>query len=410
MPQRPTDPEQEPIGEFLERLVNGEQVSRRTVLQRFAAAGLTAGSASAFLAACGGVEGTNDSKKTVDTANVSHPKAAVGTITFSNWPLYIDEKVIPPWEKETGGKLKYLEDYNDNEEFYAKVRQELEQGKPIGRELVAPTDWMAARWIDLGYAEPIDKKNVPNAKNLQPSLANPPYDKNRDFTLPWQSGITGIGYNPKKTGRKLTSVNDLFDPKFKGRVSMFSEWRDSAGLVLLGEGKNPTEGTKDDYTAAIAKIGEESDKGQIRRFTGNDYTKDLASGNLWACVAWSGDLVQLQADNPDLEFLVPEEGGMSWSDNMLMPAKESAAGYYGAETFMNYVYDPQVAATIAAYVNYFCPVTGVKEILAEKSPELAENQLIFPDEQTLSQLSPYPSLPAAEERELTAEMQKVTGA
>jgi hypothetical protein len=152
MPQRPIDPDQEPITEFLDRLVNGAQVSRRTVLQRFAAAGLTAGSASAFLAACGGVEGTNENKKTVDTSNVSHPKTSVGTVTFSNWPLYIDEKVIPPWEKETGGKLKYIEDYNDNEEFYAKVRQELEQSKPIGRELVAaPTVSPAAanRWSTL---------------------------------------------------------------------------------------------------------------------------------------------------------------------------------------------------------------------------------------------------------------------
>ena len=196
--------------------------------------------------------------------------------------------------------MKYLEDYNDNEEFFAKVRQELEAGRPIGRELVAPTDWMAARWIDLGYAEPIDKTNVPNAKNLRASLAARRFDPERDFTLPWQSGITGIGYNPKKTGRELTSVNDLFDPKFKGRVTMFSEWRDSAGLVLLGMGKDPTTATKDDYLQAIEKIDKESRNGQIRRFTGNDYTKDLAAGNLWACVAWSGDLVQLKADNPNL--------------------------------------------------------------------------------------------------------------
>lgn len=400
----------EPIEGFLERLVNGQQVDRRTVLRRFAAAGLTVGSASALLAACGGVEGEEEGKERKDVANVSHPKTDIGTITISNWPLYIDKDVLPGWEKLNDANIKYIEDYNDNEEYYAKVRQELEQGTPIGREMVVPTDWMAARWIDLGYAEPVDKANVPNAKNLQDSLKSPPFDKNRDFTLPWQSGITGIGYNPKKTGRRLTSVNDLFDPEFKGRVTMFNDWRDSAGLVLLGQGKNPTEASKDEYMEAIAKIGEESDKGQIRRFTGNDYTKDLASGNLWACVAWSGDLVQLEADNPDLEFLVPEEGGMSWSDNMLLPANESNAGYYGAETFMNYVYDPEVAAKIAAYVNYFCPVKGVKEILAKEDPELAGNQLIFPDEETLSQLSPYPSLGAADERELTAEMQKVTGA
>ncbi len=406
--ERGPQQDEEPLEQFLERLVAGEPISRRSVLRRFAAAGLTVGSASAFLAACGGVEGTANKGTTVDVANVSHPKEDFSKVVFSNWPLYIDQKVIPPWEKEQGAKLRYLEDYNDNEEFFAKVRQELESGSGIGRDLVAPTDWMAARWIDLGYAVPIDKANVPNAKNLQDSLASPPYDKNRDFTLPWQSGITGIGYNPKKTGRKLTSVKDLYDPAFKGRVSMFTEWRDSAGLVLLGMGKDPTTATKDDYTEAIARIDEENKKGQIRKFTGNDYTKDLAAGNLWACIAWSGDLVQLQADNPNLEFLVPEEGAMTWSDNMLIPQKPTTA--YGAETFMNYVYDPEVAAVIAAYVNYFCPVKGVKEILAKTDPELANNQLIFPDDKTLAQLHAYPSLGAAPERELTAEMQKVTGA
>ncbi len=397
----------EPVDLFFERLVEGEPISRRAALRRMAAAGLVVGSAGSLLAACG-VEGTKNTDAPAGTAAVNHPKTAIGTVTFSNWPLYIDKETKPGWEKLTGGKLKYTEDYNDNEEFFAKVRQELEADRPIGRDLVAPTDWMAARWIDLGYAEPIDKKNVPNAANLQDSLKSPPYDKDRSYTLPWQSGITGIGYNPKKTGGKLSSVNDLFDPKFKGRVSMFSEWRDTAGLVLLGMGKNPTTASKQDYLDAISKIDEENRKGQIRRFTGNDYTKDLAAGNLWACVAWSGDLVQLKADNPDLEFLVPQEGGMSWSDNMLMP--KNAKEYYGAETFMNYVYDPAVAAKIAAFVNYFCPVKGVKEILAASDPELADNVLIFPDAATLGNLNPYPSLGNAAEREITAEMQKVTGA
>lgn len=392
---------------FFERLVEGEPISRRSALKRMAAAGLVVGSAGSLLAACG-VDGTKNEGAATAPAKADHPEVAIGTVAFSNWPLYIDKATKPGWEKLTGGKLKYTEDYNDNEEFFAKVRQELEADRPIGRDLVAPTDWMAARWIDLGYAEPIDKKNVPNAKNIQDSLASPPYDKDRSYTLPWQSGITGIGYNPKKTGGKLTSVNDLFNPKFKGRVSLFSEWRDTAGLVLLGMGKNPTTASKDDYLEAIGKIDEQNRKGQIRRFTGNDYTKDLAAGNLWACVAWSGDLVQLKADNPDLEFLVPEEGGMSWSDNMLIP--KNAAQPYGAETFMNYAYDPAVAAKIAAFVNYFCPVKGVKEILAVDDPELADNVLIFPDDATLGNLNPYPSLGNAVEREITAEMQKVTGA
>ena len=394
------------IDRFFDRLVSGEPISRRSALRAMAAAGLTT-SAASFLAACGGVSGTATNKSAI-TTTASHPKTAIGTVVFSNWPLYIDRKVIPPWDKKYSGSLKYIEDINDNEEFFAKVRQELETGRSIDRDLVALTDWMAGRWVELGYVEPIDKRNVPNMKNLQDNLLHPPFDKNRNFTLPWQAGISAIGYNPKKTGRTLTSVNDLFDPKFKGRVSMFSEWRDSAGLVLLGMGKDPTTASKTDYENAINKIDDENKKGQIRRFTGNDYTKDLAAGNLWACTAWSGDLVQLQSDNPDLKFLVPQEGGMTWSDNMMIPQK--AKSPYGAETFMNYVYDPVVAAKIAAYVNYFCPVKGAQEVLQKTDPKLAANPLIFPDAATLKLLHAYPSLGQDAERALTAQMQGVTGA
>lgn len=400
--------EHEYLDQFFERVGNGAPISRRDVLKRMTAAGVTVGGASTLLAACGSVSGTDKGSGPQSAADVSHPKAPIGTLVVSNWPLYIDKKTVPGWEKKYDAKMKYLEDYNDNEEFYAKVRQQLEAGSGIGRDMVVATDWMASRWITKGYAIPVDKQNVPNGKNLLPSLKSPPFDKSRDYTLPWQSGITGIGYNPKKTGGKLTSINDLFNPKFKGRVTMFTEWRDTIGLVLLGMGKDPSTASKDDYLAGIAKVDDANKKGQIRRFTGNDYTKDLAAGNLWACVAWSGDLVQLKADNPDLEFLVPEEGGMSWSDNMLIPQK--AHSPYGAETFMNYVYDPVIAAQIAAYVNYFCPVSGAKEVLQKTDAKLAGNPLIFPDDATLKQLHAYPSLGDAAERELTAEMQKVTGA
>lgn len=396
----------EPLDRFFERLVEGDGISRRQVLQRMAAAGVVVGGSS-LLSACGGIAGAKKAG-TIDVAEIHHPPTKFTGVTFSNWPLYIDRKVIPPWQRKYGAKLTYIEDINDNDEFFAKVRQPLERGDGIGRDLVALTDWMAARWVELGYLEPIDKRNVPNRVNLQDVLLHPPFDKNRDFTLPWQAGITAIGYNPKKTGRKLTSINDLFDPKFKGRVSMLTEWRDSAGLILAGNGKNPTTATKDDYLEAIAKMDQESKNGQIRRFTGNDYTKDLAAGNLWACVAWSGDIVQLKSDNPSLEFLVPEGGGMSWSDNMMIPQK--AKQPYGAETWMNYVYDPVVAAKIAAYVNYFCPVKGAREVLAKTEPELAANPLIFPDDTILKNLHAYPSLGQEAERELTAEMSKVIGA
>jgi spermidine/putrescine transport system substrate-binding protein len=258
------------------------------------------------------------------------------------------------------------------------------------------------------YAEPIDKGNVPNARNLVPNLRTINYDPKRTYTLPWQSGAIGIGYNRKKTGRELRSVKDLFDPEFKGRVTMLSEPYDSANTVLLGDGVDASKASIDQILGAIEKIDKANAAGQFRRFTGNDYATDLTKGNVWVALAYSGDLVQLRSDNPDLEFAYPEEGAMLFTDNMMMPEKVQHP--YAAETMMNYVYEPEVAARIAAYVNYLSPVDGIREILAKDDPKLAENPLIFPPDDIRAKLRPYPALSPKDERTMQEAMAKVTGA
>jgi spermidine/putrescine transport system substrate-binding protein len=398
----------DPFEKTLEQLLDGRDVSRRHFMRTAGASALAVSSAGALLAACGGTEGTDQGEDASEPVRVNHPKTEIDELNFSNWTLYIDKKVLKDFEKENGGDVKYVEDINDNDEFNGKVQEALRRGRSIDRDIVVLTDWMVARWLRAGWVEPIDKRNVPNAKNLEPTLASPQFDPERQYSLPWQSGMTAIGYNTKKTGRKLGSVKDLFDPKFKGRVTMFSDWRDSAGLVLLSEGKRTEDANLDDVLGAIETIEEQAQKGQIRRFTGNDYTSGLARGDLWAVTAYSGDVVQLKADNPDLEFLIPEEGALIWTDNMLMPQKPPHP--YAAETMMNYVYDPVVAAKIAAYVNYVTPVKGAREELAKDDPETAENELIFPSEETRRKLQPYALLSVEDEREATEAMQRVTGA
>jgi spermidine/putrescine transport system substrate-binding protein len=398
----------DPFEKTLEQLLDGRDVSRRHFVRTLGASALAVSSAGTLLAACGGTEGTDQGGDASRAVSVNHPKTEIGELKFSNWPLYIDEETIKEFDKKYGGKTSYVEDINDNDEFTGKVQEALRRDRSIDRDIVVLTDWMAARWIRSGWVEPIDKKNVPNAKNLQPSLASPKFDPKRQYTLPWQSGMSAIGYNREKTGRELRSVNDLFDPKFKGHVTMFQEWRDSASLVMLGQGKDPTNATLDDVMAAIDKISQESSKQQIRQFTGNDYTKGFASGDLWVVVAYSGDAVQLTADNPNLEFVIPEEGAVIWTDNMLLPQRPPHP--YTAELMMNHVYDPVVAARIAAAVTYVTPVKGAKEELAKTDPEAAENPLIFQTDEDLAKLKPYPTLSLEEEREATEAMQKVTGA
>jgi spermidine/putrescine transport system substrate-binding protein len=394
------------LDEVVARMLDGDEHSRREFVRRLAGTGLAFSGTASFLAACGGVKGESEGNQQKAT-NVNHKKVPIGDWTFSNWPLYIDKSVLKSFDKKYGGHVKYVEDINDNYEFLAKVRQQLQNKQSIKRDIVALTDYMAGRWVRNGWTEPFDKKNIPNFKNLEPSYKGIAFDPNRDFTLPWQSGAIILGYNPKKTGRKLTSIKDLFDPKFKGRVTFLAEAYDSAGEVMLMDGVDASKAKIDDIMTAIDKIDKAQKSGQIRRFTGNDYTTDLTKGNAWVSMAYSGDLVQLKADNPELEYAFPKEGGMLFTDNMMIPAK--AAHPYAAETMMNYVYDPQVAAKIAAYVNYISPVKGIKEVLLKEDPKVASNQLIFPTAADRAKLVPYPNLSPADERQMRDRMAEVTG-
>jgi spermidine/putrescine transport system substrate-binding protein len=394
----------------LERFFSERRVSRRRFIGRSASMGALAAGMAGALSACGiaGTAARNLEQLQADAARTRHPRVAIGDWTFSNWPLYVDKTVIRAFDRRYGGHCKYVEEINDNNEFYGKVRQQLANGVPIGRDIVTLTDYMASRWVRFGYVTPIDRRNVPNARRLVPNLQSVGYDPRRQFTLPWQSGAIGIGYDIKQTGRELRSVRDLFDPAFKGRVTMLSEPYDSAGTVLLGEGIDASRATLDQQLAAIERIGKANDAGQFRRFTGNDYTTDLTKGNVAVALAYSGDLVQLQSDNPNLRFSYPEEGAMLFTDNMMMPAKVEHP--YAAETMMNYVYEPEVAARICAWVNYLSPVEGIRELLEQSDPGIARNELIFPPDEVRRRLHSYPTFSTRQEQAMYEAMAKVTGA
>ena len=370
-----------------------------------------------FLAACGGQGLEKGGGATTRTEPQAIAKGEVSkTLSFSNWPLYIDvnertkrRPTLDKFQREFGTRVKYTEEINDNTEFFGKVQQQLSRGSSGGRDLFVVTDWMAAKMIQLGYVQKLDKAELPNVdENLLDALREPGFDPSRDFSVPWQSGMTGIAYRSDLTGGELESVNDLFNEDFKGKVTMLTEMRDSVGLTMLGMGNDPAEDDNAAALEAIQKIKEASDSGQIRRFTGNDFTKDLLKGDAWVSVAFSGDSIQLQADNPDIRFLRPDEGTMLWSDNMMVPV--GAPNAYTAQKLMNFVYDPEIQAEIAAYVNYVTPVQGVKEILAEDDPDLAEEPLIFPSEADLEKLRIFRSLSAKEDDELNKAFQAVVGA
>lgn len=334
-----------------------------------------------FLAtACGGdgVEGGND--EPAKTADVSGP--VEGKLTISQWPLYIDpgkNGTVAQFEDDTGVTVKYIEDINENDGFFGKMQPQLQRGESGGRDLITVSDWLAARMFTLGYLQKLDYSKLPNVEeNLIPVLRHPESDPQREFTVPWQAGMTGLIVRTD-LAPGVDSICDLFDPKYKGRVTMLTEMRDSVPMTLKCMGIDPEEATEEQWLAAVDKIKKAAESGQIRRFTGNDYIQDLEAGNVDFVLGWSGDAVQMQANNPNIKFVMPKEGCMLWSTSMEIPV--GAPNPAAAEAWMNYVYDPKVQADIAEYVNYVTPVKGVKEILAKRDPALAKNQLIFPSQQ-----------------------------
>jgi spermidine/putrescine transport system substrate-binding protein len=386
------------------------EISRRRLLRR-GAAGALGVSALSYLAACGSETGGGADEEGETEARTIKKGEIADELYFANWPLYIEEDrgTLKEFEDEYGTKVKYVEEINDNTEFFGKVRQQYDRGDSGGRDIHVVTDWMAARMIRLGYVQKFDKSELPNAtRNLIARLQSPPFDPERDYSMPWQSGIAGIIYRKDLVKREPTSVDELFDPAYKGKVTMLTEMRDTVGVVAASLGHDPEKASVDQFMEAIDKIGEAADSGQIRGFTGNEYTKDITKGDSWVIIGWSGDAVQLKADNPNIRFVVPETGGHLWTDNMQIPVGAPAA--FTAQKMIDFVYRPEVQADIAEYVNYISPVEGVKEILAKRDPALAANQLIFPDDAFLKNTFIFRGLDAEEEQQLDEAFQQVIGA
>jgi len=394
--------------ESFDQLV-GEHLTRRRLLQRGGYGALTLSSL-AYLAACGG----GVDKKNQGEEVKAIPKGRISrTLAWSNWPLYIDvdeetkeRPTLEEFKKRYGTTIKYTEEINDNNEFFGKVRPQYDRGSSGGRDLHVVTDWMCNRMKQLGLVQKLDKSEMPNVtKNIEPSVASPDFDPKREFSVPWQSGQVVVLYRRDLVKGDLKNYQDLLDPKFKGKVTMLSEMRDTVGAMLLAEGKNPERATKQQCLTTIDRIEQLSKDGQIRRFTGNEYTKDLLKGDTVACLGWSGDTIQLQSDNENVRYAQPETGFMVFTDSMQVPVGAKHA--FTSQRVMDFYYDPEVQAKVTAYVNYVPPVKGVAEVIRRDDPETAENRLIFPDLSTKHSLKTFPR---AQEREIESAFQRAIGA
>ena len=378
------------------RSILQSKVSRRTVL---AGAGAVAGAGA--LASCGFGGGSDSSS----------------AVRWGNWPLYLDVddsgKKYPTLEaftKETGIDVKYFEDYNDNDEFFGKVQAQLKLGKDIGYDLVCPTDWMSARWIRLGYTQKFDAANIPNASNILDTLASPSFDPKRESSLTWQGIMGGFGWNTTKNPKGIRTLDDLFSPGNKGKIVVLSEMRDTVGIILRSQGVSLATVTEDQFMNAVDFLAKKIADGWIRGVKGNEYAEDLTSGDATAVIGWSGDMFILKSENEGkFDFAIPESGGTISGDNMMIPSTVTAEAKASTEKLINYYYEPSVAAEVAAYVNYVCPVKGAQAEMEKIDPDLAKSEFIFPSAKTMANLSVFRSLTPTEETIWTEAFQKAAG-
>jgi spermidine/putrescine transport system substrate-binding protein len=381
------------------------KLTRRTLF-----AGVGGLSAATLLASCGA-----DASKEV-AAGIAEDVG--GTVRWANWSAYLDAKRVngsrtyPTLEafiSSSGIDVKYLVDVNDNDEFYGKVQGQLKLGKDIGYDIVTLTDWMADRWIRLGYTQTLDEANMPNKGNILPSLSNVGFDPGRKQSLTWQSGFAGFGWNKELVPGGINSVEQLFDKKYKGRIEVLSEMRDTMGIILQYQGVDITKPfTEDQFMNAIDFLEKQISDGIIRQVKGNDYLEDMAIGDAIAVIGWSGDIFSLNAEEGDkFEFAIPESGGTLWSDNMMIASTSSNKS--NSEKLMDYYYDPKVAAEVAAWVNYICPVVGAQAEMEKIDPELANSNFIFPDKATLSKVSVFRSLSFEEDVKFSEAFQIASG-
>ncbi|HEX6140827.1 MAG TPA: spermidine/putrescine ABC transporter substrate-binding protein [Candidatus Limnocylindria bacterium] len=395
------------------------RLTRRAFFRQAARGGAYAAGAlslPSILAACGIGPAASSTPKPL-------PSSPAGTLIWANWPAYIDidedtgeYPTIAKFTDETGIQVTYSEDVNDNEEFFGKIQPDLAAGNPTTYDLIVLTDWMIERMIRLGYLEALDKSKLASfEESVQDLYKDPWYDPGNTYSLAWQSGITGIGYNKKLVADlrpdnpTITKFDDLLDPVFKGQVGMFSEMRDTMSLCLLSMGKKPEDATNEDAKAAQEKLLEAANRQQFQGFYGNDYYDLLAGENLALTIAWSGDVSQMKLyDNPDVEFVIPDDGGMLWVDNMAIP--KNAAHPLDAHMMMDFWYRLENAVPLTEYVGYFSPVKGVAEQVAADAetaraddPEWADaleviSETAFPSEADLAKVHNYKRLTEDDEK------------
>ncbi|PSK98592.1 spermidine/putrescine transport system substrate-binding protein [Murinocardiopsis flavida] len=397
-----------PTGAPLRRGLTRARPARRDVLRL---AGAAAGLA---LAAGCGIRGQK--RPEVSAAEFWDGRRRTGRLRFANWPLYMDEDrtQLAQFTDATGVRVAYDEAIQDNPSWFGRIQPILANGGDIGCDLMVVTNGLElGKLLALNYLAPLDHARLPNfAEHGADLYKDTAYDPGNTYCVPYTSGLTGIAYNPEYVDREITSLDDLWDPAFKGRVGMMRDPQEIANFGLLRTGAEPEKSGEREWQAAARALRGQREAGIVRAYYEQDYIQPLTNGDVWLTMAWSGDIFQQNAtEGTDLRFVVPEEGATIWTDNMIIPFTSRSP--VDAVMLMDFLYDPEVAAGLTEYINYVTPVPEAKDrILAHAEDaegddrafltELAESPLVFPTEDEYARLHGYVPLEPGEDEGFTS--------
>ncbi|PII85318.1 polyamine ABC transporter substrate-binding protein [Leucobacter sp. OLJS4] len=399
---------EDPIVRDLVAMVRGAQMNRRGLL-RLGAAG-AAGAGALALSACAG-----------GAPKVDQGTGKAGSIVWGNWTYYLDYDsktqtfpTLDAFMKQTNIKVEYLEDIDDNNTFYGKIKDQLKLGQDTGYDVITLTDWMDARLIEAKQIQEFDYANLANVTaNLIDSQKNAlDVDPGRRFTIPWQLPASGFVWNKKLVPQGVRTLEDFMRPELKGKVGVLTEMRDTMGIIMQAQGVDVAQKTWGDaeFDRALQWLDDGLKSGQISKVKGNSYTQDLEKEDTLAAIAWTGDIVMLNAEQGDQWTLeVPESGGMITADSLTVPNGTSAKNKKLVEQLIDYYYQPEIAAQVVAYTSFVPPVKGAKEAMAKIDPKQVDNPLIFPDAEMDKRLHNFRTLTPQEDKKYTAAFNKVLG-
>ena len=393
---------QDPMIRKLVAQAQAASLSRRGLFKGLGlgAAALGAGS----LAACSGSSGPGD--------------GSAGSVRWANWTYYLDydEETgtypsLDAFQEATNIRVEYFEDIDDNKTFIAKIKDQLKLGQDTGYDTFCLTDSSLVRLLEQDQLMEFDRSLLPNVgEQMIPLVQKASFDLDRTWSIPYQAGMTGLVYNTKLYPKGVKQVSDLWAPDLKGKVSLLSEQDDTLGLVMLEQGVD-VEGDwgDDEFFTALEAVEKQLASGQVYTVKGNSYTQDLQTEAVWAGMAWSGDVTMLndEAGEEIWKFVVPDAGATLFIDSFCMPTSTESADQ--VHQLVDYYYKPEVAAQVAAYVQYVTPVAGAREAMEQIDPELAANPLIFPDEEMSSRVFDMRTISSEEDNRYAQAYQKALG-